>query len=254
MPRRTGSGGRRRCPGRSRTDGRCAVRVRVRDRSGPRVRARPAAAPRGRSSQRRRLPSSSQACSADTSRLGSATDCSRNSNRQPGSWPSGSSVSVSRNIARAGPGSSAPIASHGASASASDVEFARVRVETAMRRGQCGQPGFLGWKVFRSTATPTAAARSAAGNCVARPRIRECTQRRQVARSYGACGSDSARQTGGIAAISDSVPQCRRPWTTGRQNATGPCSSTPSAGRTRPRATRFARRPPDRREYATDAP
>jgi hypothetical protein len=34
------------------------------------------------------------------------------------------------------------------------VELVRIRLEPAVRSGQCGQPGFLGWQTFRATAVP----------------------------------------------------------------------------------------------------
>ena len=117
------------------------------------------------------------------------------------------------------------------------VEFVRVRVDPAVRRGQRGQPSFLGWEAFRTAAPPRR--KQIVGRRHRRTcrRIHEGLQRRQHQFVGALARPDSARQTGGIAPTSAFSVMTSAPWTTGRQNATGPCTSQPSAGSMRPRPT-----------------
>ena len=164
-------------------------------------------------------------------------DCSRNSSRQPGCWPCRSSVSVSRNIALAGPGSSAPIASHGCSASASS---------SSSRGSASNRPSGPVRAVSQASSAGTCFGRRprqvgsrsiSAGNLVRTPASVNAHSA-EVASTWPSWESGSARHTGGIAAISEFSAKISGPCTTGRQSATGPCSSQDSAGSTRPRSTR----------------
>ena len=180
-------------------------------------------------------------------------DCSRNSSRQPGCWPSRSSVSESRNIALAGPGSSAPIASHGCSAPASASSSpgsasnrpsgAVSAVSQASWAGTC-----FGRRPRRD------GSRSIPAGNVVRTAASAKAYSAEMASSWPSWVSGSARHTGGIAAISAFKATTSGPCTTGRQNATGPCSSQESAGRTRPRSTSPRANAASSARYATDSP
>ena len=192
----------------------------------------------GRSSHRRRLPSSFHACSAGTSRLGSAVDCNRNSSRhdEPADV---SRVARSRSRTTgtspcAGPTMPVPTSSHGrnawasassSSGSASNRPSGPVSAvnqsSTAGRR--FGRPRRGGSRSIRGNAARTAAS-TIASNA-------------DTTSSCGSCPPSSARHTGGIAEVSEVIATTSRPCNTGRQHAIAPCVSRRSSGRTRPRST-----------------
>ena len=153
----------------------------------------------GRSSHRRRLPSSFHACSAGTSRLGSSVDWNRNSSRhdEPADVSRSSvsvSVSVNRNVALAGPTMPVPTPSHGRNARAS----ASSSSGSASNR-PCGpvsavnQSSTAGRRVRRPR---RGGARSIRGNA-ARTAASTIPSNADTTSSCGSCPPRSARHTGG---------------------------------------------------------
>ncbi len=192
----------------------------------------------GRSSHRRRLPSSFHACSAGTSRLGSSVDCNRNSSRhdEPADVWSSFSVSVSdnRNVALAGPTMPVPTSSHGRNAWAS----ASSSSGSASNRpsgpvSAVNQSSTAGRRFVRPRRGRT---RSIRGNA-ARTAASTIASNADATSSCGSCPPSSARHTGGIAEVSEVIATTSRPCNTGRQDAIAPCVSRRSCGSARPRST-----------------